>query len=152
MKIERTTKKYHLNVVVDVPTPTVEIPKRFKARLLHRFTPTDKDIEANEIKVPCPLCRKFNTRSGECLPECPFRKIKISMSMPSTAPCLPWLRGMKSKWMVRRIHFWDDVVEIESKKNDPTKPGTKAYEAWTKRVKREFELFRNRVLKHIRWV
>lgn len=150
MKIERTTKKYHLNVVVDVPTPTVEIPKRFKARLLRRFTPTDKDIEANKIKVPCPLCVKFCSVESGCEPECPFKK--ISILVPSTAPCLLWLRGMKSRWMEGRVHFWDEYVELQSKENDSTDPGTKAYDLWKKTVHREFELFRNRALKHIRWV
>lgn len=152
MKIERTTKKFHLTVVVDVPTPTVEIPKRFKARLLRRFTPTDKDIVAHKIEKRCALCVKFGPIKSldGCLSECPFKR--ISILVPAIAPCLPWLRGMKSEWMAGRIFFWDEYVGLDWRSVESFEPGTKTYEAWTKRVKREFELFRNRALKHIRWV
>jgi len=152
MKIERVTKKFHLTVEVDVPTPTVEIPKRFKASLLRRFTPTDADIAAYKINKRCSLCVKFGsikTLNG-CSPGCPFKKIPILV--PSAAPCLPWLRGMKSKWMEGRVQFWDEYVDIESKVIETAKPGTKAYDLWAKRVKREFAAFRNRALKHIKWV
>jgi hypothetical protein len=131
----------------------VEIPKRFKASLLRRFTPTDADIAAGKIEKRCPLCVKFGPIKSldGCLPECPFKKIYIPVT--SLAPCLPWLSGMKGKWMEGRVFLlWDEYVNIDHKKSDPWNPETKAFGLWSKKVKSEFAAFRNRALKHIKWV